>query len=329
MATLVLHIGMPKTATTFLQRKIFPKWNGENVSFLPKGEIQRRLKGGEFDGFRVGRGLSVGFARSPLFWEDCGDSFFRAILSDDLVPDKSVVLSFEGITDPNFFATPSLNMPRKDPYLLKLHLERVVDISHRLGVDKVKVILTFRRQAPWLGSLYAQQSDRVFSAGQKDFEAKVDYLLDQRYGYHIYGVWMNYFRIWQLLSGVVGGENVLFLPQEMLTAQQKDFVERCSSFVGYSGEEIQLDGVQPRDNKRSVSENSWKLRPYSLQENSAFAQGGVKNRILRKLKIPRVFNKEVTVTRELNERINLKFAHENSLLSHGLGINLADYGFHA
>lgn len=87
-----LHIGLPKTATTYLQRQIFPRITGIHYLGKPKDVSFLGSKA-------TGHGV-VGrcFKQSALIWDELGDEIFQNLLPHETDgADRPVLLSEEDI----------------------------------------------------------------------------------------------------------------------------------------------------------------------------------------------------------------------------------------
>ena len=118
----------------------------------------------------------------------------------------------------------------------------------------VKVVLTLRAQGPFLGSLYAQQSDEMKQPSQSDFEAKVKHLLTGK----------DPFCDWHALvddvSSVVGRENlsILFF-EDSLDAN----IRRIGALLDYPFDVPNSSRV--RENVKQEGARVWAVHPRGLR----------------------------------------------------------------
>ena len=234
---LVLHIGLPKTATTWLQYRVFNRQR--EIAYLhdprdrdPDG-VERLLKR---------------YQHAP---------------SDDLpalgerlaaaLPDHELLVSNENIS-----------MLTKDvwrgtgptPERLARRLGRI-SRSQR----PVRVILGIRRQDQWLGSMYAQSAPAYPQFGQQDFESRLRSLCE----HPLAGAagHLEYDRLVRALVRELGRDNVLVLPSELLGAAPEEGLAELDRFLGMDVFVRTFhDGTTDRDpvNVRSAGRNTWTLK---------------------------------------------------------------------
>ena len=314
--TLYLHIGLPKTATTFLQREVFPTL--AHLRYL--GIPQSGLFSSPEDLAHGQRTLTSCVKRSALLWDRYGETVFRDLFGCGPAdrPSGDVLMSDEGV-----------GRAGSRPTLLSAHLEGLARQARDWGFGRVRLLCVVRRQDHWLASHYAQISDRNPRASQEDFEASVRKTLDpagERFGF---GMLLDYAALADRLRPVVGAPNLLVLPYELLVHDSSQFHDRISSFLGAAPTRAAVEDA-PRQNVRSTSEDVWTLRPAR--------QGRVlrlrPRRLVSALRLP----EEVELTRRtpggtirLTEQVSTSVLQEyepsNRALADGLGIDLARYGY--
>ena len=193
--SLVLHIGLPKTATTTLQRHIFPQHPG----YCGK--------------FGDGRPMSscswwpahLAWQRQSIGWQKVVESWASRVAHG-----HSTFVSSEGLAQ---WPTSAINRrgnswPVDDNWAnIRVRPHPICEFLNvvQSGLDAgvpVKVVLTLRVQGAFLASLYAQQSGDMKQPSQSDFEAKVKRLLTEN----------DSFCDWHALvddvSSVIGRENL-------------------------------------------------------------------------------------------------------------------------
>lgn len=155
----VVHIGWPKTASTFLQRSVFLPDDRVRYIGKPTGKDETALL--------------VRFLRkrqSPEWMQEhSACEPFRALAASDGRP---VVISSENL----FTATGSIVYGEgPDPVRVARGIRR---LQRFCGPEAdVRVLLVLRRQDEWLASCYAEQANRREPASQRHFEERVSAIL--------------------------------------------------------------------------------------------------------------------------------------------------------
>lgn len=263
MTTLYLHIGFPKTATTFLQDAVFPKIS--SISCFKKPRVQL--------GDRKER-LGTRFYYSPQLWREKGFDLFSQVLGPKPQGEakEDVLISDEGfgggITAPHPWIPAT--RPRQDrengPHSTCVHLMELRKVALEWGFSQVKVIMGIRRQDRKLASGYAQVSDKVKGASQENFERWLRRVLDPARGYYEGGgLHHNYYLFWQKITEAVGAENLLVLPLELLQENMSEYLGRLFDFLDLPEEGKHIttsvhENANRKRNARSSSENTWRLR---------------------------------------------------------------------
>lgn len=235
---LALHIGLPKTGTTFLQYRIFNRLQELAYIHDPTSEdpdaVERLLRSYQ----RVGRDRLSGLE----------DRIVRAL------PDGDVLVSNENIS---IRAKEVWEGSGPRPGRLA---RRVARLAERLG--DVRVVVGIRRQDQWLASRYAESAKHFPEFGQRDFDERVSRLCDGS----LSGVlrWLDYDRAHAELVDRLGEGNVLLLPSEVVAAEPEAALASVERFLGCTGMveayQEQADDPSLRRNVLSVGDNRWQLR---------------------------------------------------------------------
>ena len=343
MPTLFLHIGPPKTATTFLQHKVLNEIHSADCLIQPHVPV-----GGEDV-----RMASL-FCFDPQVWGKTESGAFRDFLkrvrssneSDLIISDEGI---YGGVASPQPWIPdsagwkhgPFVRLQRQTldaPNLssLQLHLSRLSELAQDLGFEETKVLFTTRRQDTKLASGYAQVSNRVRGASQEGFRDWARHLTHNPLGYHAGGgKKLDYFEYWNGISDVVSQKNVSVIPFELLKENSYEFLDRWLGYLDVTekGQLLKsLSGSSQQSNKRSVSEKTWSL-------GSPIRRGSLPaGRIFRTLGLPWRFplrwpdferEEKITLPEALSEEILDAYRSGNQSLDESLPhLNLEDYGYY-
>jgi hypothetical protein len=195
MLDTVLHVGMHKTASTFLQQWYFPQLE-VNSCMQPKV---------------AGKYIS----RSPAFDPE---QFYHMIESETvLCPGSNMLL----ISHEAFSGSISGSNSRKK-YL----------ISERLATafPKAKIIIVVRRQRDWLKSLYAF---RVSLSEKHEVRSFKDFLIKRKFAENAFDK-LKYDKLVALYVQHFGRSNLLVIPYESIRKDWTGFQRTVCSFIGVS-----------------------------------------------------------------------------------------------
>jgi len=213
----VLHVGLPKTGTTFLQRRYFPRLAeyhcitsdqvlpsdfsfiykiNKEFDILPRPTLIRKL-------IRKDRNLNIKKISSKIQ---------RYKNKTDL----PILLSCEGLVGVSF-------SPLRNNIEVSLLIKSVLDIE--------KVILVIRRQDHYVQSLYRQlilEEDRYGRfICPEDFVSKTPRLTALSSA-----VELNWLSLYQNYISIFGLDNVLCLPYEEMVKDLHGFIGRINNFLG-------------------------------------------------------------------------------------------------
>ncbi|MCS3628945.1 hypothetical protein GGP53_002824 [Salinibacter ruber] len=251
--SIYIHIGPGKTGTTFLQKRVIPKI--QSVGCVVKPEVV------------IGNGISIKFRDlfdlSPKVWKIWGDRIFGGLGgnkkngngADLLISDEGAsgaVLSPRPRFTSSDLSYGSPSSRRHYDYRGPLpstfggHLEAMSEAASEYGFGDIKILATTRRQDTRLASTYAQISDRIRGASQKNFEEWVRYLTKNPQGYYDVGggVELDYFQWWKEAVRVVGQSNVLFQAFELLRESNPNFLRTWLRFLEVSEVDSIINSLQ-------------------------------------------------------------------------------------
>lgn len=312
MAAFVLHIGHHKTASSLLQRRLFPHL--ERTAFFLKREIA------------ASRAIVNAFGASPALWREQGDSWLAGLReeADRRHPGgvDRLLVSAEGMSAHKLFSRGYLSHGggRRDPWRMAGHLREAAAVAARAGL-KLQVLLLFRRQDQYLASRFASIGRHVGALSQANFEAQVQEILDPDRRWCDDGIWLDHALIRDLICEAIGAEALLMLPYELLAGDPAAFLQRLTAFLQTP---VALDPgtLAVRENARALGTGSWKL-----QRGRA---GAALEKLLARCPanlLPALPPNRLQLTPDLQQRILARCSASNRRLAADLGLDLAAYGY--
>lgn len=248
--TNVVHVGLCKTGTTFLQQNIFSKHSG--IHYLGKVVLD--------DEALLEAGVQLARQSSVQFVLDDVKAIFNAEFQKT-APGQVRVLSEEDLTTFKFL----------DPAICAARLRQVF--------GDARILLTVRNPFHWLESLYFFR----LWVGQPDvmqpFADWLRWALAQPYVLN--PITEIYFaQIARLYEDTFGRENVLVVPYELLKENPVDYFTTMGSFMSVDVEELLTlnrarDGKTKEKSRMSVCEAEFHQLLKSLGEKNTrvFAKG--------------------------------------------------------
>lgn len=338
--TLYIHVGPPKTASTYLQNAL-KKAEGIKSVVKPEETVgDRRVR------------FSDLFFLSPEVWDDFGRDMLEVHSKPARDQDADLIISSEGIYGGLGTPRPWYDARRKhltdevnilrDPtglpysYHNAVHLERVAGVASQIGFDSTKVLVTVRRQDTKLASGYAEMSSSIVGASQENFELWIDKILTDPVGYYgLGGSKLDYFTWWKEVAKKLGKKNILLLPVELLGETPRDFLQRWIDFLDLDSEQEGADLLKSAGEQRmrtsSESETIWRLRPPPRSEASSFRvlrSAGLLSTTKRFFGWPKR-DRRINLKDKLSIRILQKYKDENVNLDDCLkDISIEKYGYY-
>jgi hypothetical protein len=311
--TLYIHVGPPKTATTYLQNSFLSKLKGIDCIVRPRVKI---------GGHSIY--LHRLFVYSVDIWSDVGREVFKKVSKNSIDNGRDLIISSEGFyggfsVPRPWYKSRAKNLTNRvnglwstsgSPYAdtFARHLEELRGVSRDIGFKELKMVGTMRRQDQKMASGYAEMSSSIKGASQEHFEEWVSYILESPTGYYgLGGSKLDYYSWWVKSTQKIGRENVLILPVELLNEDKNLFLKKWMKFLNLKDESVydRVDESKKRTN--CGGENVWYLRPPSRSLDS------LPQRIMSKIGAKKIIGKFFG-TRFRGKKIELKKSTINKIL---------------
>lgn len=311
-----LHMGYPRTGSTFIQKEILPHL--ESVQALSK-PYENILEGGSSLGT-----LGRFFQRSPRIWEAYGEQLFSSLFGSPaeqedaagvLLSDESVGItlarecSYVGNVAPVGGAQ-TASSGSGNAYFQIPHLHELSRLVREWQFTRVRAIVVIRRQDTWVPSAYVQESNHRENPCQTNFREHVHTLLDPHRRLYEDGIVLDYHAVGRGLMDALGEQNVLILPYEMMKEDLADFFDHWIDFLDLPENDAdRLQSLIERSNfkarnARGLSGNRWSIYESGAEEK-----------------------REIKLTEELSQQIMTPFRELNQRLDGMLEADLEGYGY--
>jgi hypothetical protein len=295
---LTLHIGLPKTASTFLQGDVFPALARHGFIDRPSTGLLRPAPQGD-----AGHFFERALAREPGLWAAIGTDLLDELLGEEAGA-RPVLVSDEAI-----------GRAASNPLRLAAHLAEIDRLAGIRGFAPMRVMVVIREQLAWFASHFAQISDRRAHADQAAFEQFVERQTDPADGFFRFGALLQYDRLHEALVGALSPDRVRFMAFEALEGDEDRFIAQVAQFLGDALEPRAATDRRPR-NVRSAGHGRWSLRAPSMRtplRRLRFMARGAEGRYIR-------------LTPELR-RACAVYAPGNAAVARKTGLDLAGYGY--
>lgn len=246
---LVFHIGLPKTATTFLQNSIFRHAEGVYMIHRTDGADAQHL-------ISAIRHTSSGSALKYL-WQS--GQALRALKKVDVkAPVLVVAAENMSVGRTSFWKGRGVG-----PYQVA---KRISKMRCKLGDDAqdCRIIIGVRRQDRWLASRYAGSSASFSEFNQEDFEKRLNEIASAQILRPPYD-WLDYDWVRQSFANYFAKEEFLFVPTEQLDQDTGTVLGQIGQLMG--GVDLhapfhvaRASGETVRRNVHATSPNRWPLR---------------------------------------------------------------------
>lgn len=249
---LILHIGLPKTASTFLQYKIFKPAFGEGFLHWKTPASKQALLS-----FRD-LSHSQTFRHHPDYPEVL--EFCKGVTEAGpvMVTDETLAFSATGFWQ-GLGASPA--------EFARFLAELTEDIGH--ATDGLRVLLGVRQHESWLASIYAHAASQNAASpqpksgfGTADFESRVLDVIHECDSIPVY-TWLRLAETHFALADCLGPENVLVYSMEDLTRDPEKQISRIEAFCGRNLLTHLQNARSAEDdfflNQLSIGENCWEM----------------------------------------------------------------------
>lgn len=317
--TVYFHLGYPKTATTFLQRNIFPKFKG--LRYLG------RLNGLDDN---------VGFIKTWLrYIPMASNAAFSTVLPKihhQLEVEEKRLFGEVDLSTPLLISDEALLFRVLHPLnlswygLMAADLETVLRRVYQIfNPEKyhLKIILCLRKQDEMLHSIYAERFFYLRNFKKCDsFDAYLGNLFRSQdyldYGFNN----LEYDYVIDMLNNLIPKDDVLILKHEDLESNQDKFYHNMSLFFGSAL--INYEDVKA--NKANVRKSSSNTRVAEFSSNNFFSRivrAGVSSKLLNNVKKS---GKKIELTISENQRLQIleKYKDSNKVLANNY-IEFNDY----
>ncbi|MCS3830029.1 hypothetical protein GGP91_002115 [Salinibacter ruber] len=328
MSDLIFHIGLPKTASSFLQRNVFG------------GKMYTLEEGGNIDWQEQKRFHSFFRNTSPCVWRsDKAKKYLNSFHRDR----KNVLISNESLYEGHLSVFPwgKLGRNRHDavePYLIA---DRIREISSNAWNEgDVKVFFFFRRQPDFIASFYSHVCHMVESPSQNDFEYRIEKVLDSPYEYGAPALCYNL--LVEELNNAVGNQNVLAIPYEAFSADKTWKKVRAFTGIGCLGKGVDFENKSVNRKRKNKAE--WVASSSGKSTISGYLAEIVKNnigsiydnailirRIGRKIKNLEMYGStelKIEMNKDIRTKIMSLYSKSNKRLDKKIEYDLAKYDYY-
>ena len=210
MNDLVIHVGLPKTGTTTLQRRFFK----DNINYFGIGAKRGDGLADELLDLFLDYSLGKSIHGAALKWK----ANVLGALSERGAGSMPVLISSEFFFEGHINEVPEFPLVKPCEYSEQTvpKLIGFVDYINRdIWVGKVKVIVTFRDEIEWLASKYVQASNKILFASQSDFERRMQIFMSSKNQF-----WIDWMAWLECFAGVLGEDNVVALSQKEISNEE-------------------------------------------------------------------------------------------------------------
>lgn len=246
---LVFHIGLPKTATTFLQNSIFRQAEGVQMIHRKDGADAQYL-------ISAIRHISSDSALKYL-WQS--RQALRALKKVDVVTPVLIVAAENmSVSRTSFWKGRGVG-----PCQVAERLDKMRNVLGRDAQD-FRIVVGVRRQDRWLASRYAGSSASFSGFSQEDFEKRLNEIASSPVLSPPYD-WLDYAWVREAFARYFAKDEFMFVPTEQLDTDTATVLGKLGKFLGNIDLLAPLDAAQAPDgtarrNVHATSPNRWPLR---------------------------------------------------------------------
>ncbi len=240
----VLHIGLPKTATTFLQHQIFKR------AMAPDGVFIHRRASDEAGS--ICQSFKALVRRSD---EKVPDILATLVHLMNRLIDENVIVTDENISlDPDRFWEGTGVSPRRVA-------ERLFAAQEALGT-RFRLIIGTRRPDQWLASRYAQSSKTYADFSQSDFDQRAVSIARARRDETPFE-WLDCPAVRSVFEELFGADHLFLYAMERLSEAPRDVLSEMGAFAGLDflgcyEAAVRRHGDLVR-NRLSTGVNTWRM----------------------------------------------------------------------
>ncbi len=297
----IFHIGMPKTATSYLQKNFYPNLN---LHYLGK-HYDSKTKDKDFAKIFSELFSTQAFADT--------DRLYRDIKSK--MPDSSIILYSNELMS----GTSRINF--LNSFQISYHLKECF--------ENPKIIFVIRKQDSFIESIYRQAIRGGYSGSLKSFinykRGKFNKSTPGKGGWmDIYS--LDYFRWAEHYRELFKEDNILILPYEKLKSNRDEFLKDIADFIG-------VEYIKPKKSEQTNKADSYLLLNMMRISNMCLSKR-VQNRINDILFIDKLFSllnyipfEKKFLSKEFAKDIMEFHSSSNKQLSKKYDLSLDKYGY--
>ncbi|WOE70347.1 sulfotransferase [Hydrogenimonas thermophila] len=305
MTEYFFHIGLPKSATSYLQKNFFPVLN---LTYLGKhydSKIDKRDNNKDFE--KLFRAL---FYKQPF-----------QVTEEEYNKIKNLIGHNKKILYSNEVMVGSYTINFNNGYQIAHHIKN--------GFPNSKIIYVIRKQDDFIESLYRQAIRNGYSHSIKKFlnYKKGSFRINNYENDGQIDLFsLDYYKQLTFYTNIFGKENLLVLPYELLKINRTLFLKKLTSFMS-------VEYIEPLSSEKTNSQDGYILLLIMRFINS-FISKKIQNRLNDVLffnKIGKLLNyipyKRKFISYELQKKIQEFYNESNKKASEKFHLELENFGY--